>query len=212
VTSMQRPGGVPTYLLDRLNALEAQYTTLSNTISSYTTTVVTNPASCGASQVYAGSCQSMPSERKLTEVSVTSTTTTGNLTAYGAYASVGMTTRVHGFLNAGSSGCPTASGWSYCTTDQLRQAQALRLTGYNPGTAYASYFFSLDPGYMGWVGGGADYSPETLATATCLGMSSASAAANYTQPRMGFNNKARYFYAHTAACSIAHTMFCCKTQ
>lgn len=211
VTSLQRPGGVPTYLLDRLNALETQYNALNSTLSGYTSTVVTNPASCGASQVFAGTCQAMPSARRLIEVAVTSTSASGDLTAYGAAASTSLITRVHGFLN-NASGCPTASGWSFCTADQLRQAQALRVTGYSPGVAYASYFFALDPGYLSWVGGGLDYSPEAITTTSCSARTSASNATDYVMPRIGFNASARFFHFHAAICGIAHNLFCCRTQ
>jgi hypothetical protein len=211
VTSLQRAGGVPTYVLDRLNALEAQYNTLSSTLSGYTTTVVTNPASCGASQVFAGTCQAMPSARRLTEISLTSTTVMGDLTAYGAAVSTSMSTRVHGFLN-NASGCPTASGWSYCTADQLKQAHTLRVTGYNPASSSLARFIALDPGYLLWAGGGADLSPEAVVTTSCSAMTSSSAAADYTHPFTVLWSIARHNYRLFTGCGSAFAFFCCRTQ
>lgn len=199
VTSMQRPGAVPQSVLNKLVALEAKHTAVYNDYYNYAT-VINNPFMCSSSTVFAGSCVSIPSTSvKLTEISATTTTNNGDMAGTG-----GMVTRMHTFFNTGSSGCPTASGWSFCTRDQVQQASTLRITGYNPGTGFTGRYFTMDPNYVAWASGGV----SGATTTSCFLMDSA-LSTTYIVPSAGFNSMARHFNLYSF-CDTAASYLCCK--
>lgn len=205
VASMQRSGVAPQALLDKLAALEAKVTTVGSALSAYTTTLQTNPNSCGTTTVYSGSCQSLPSTRRLLQISGTTTTNDGNMTAFGGLGN--MITHVHGFLDNGSSGCSTSSGWSICTYDQIRQAHALRVSGYDPAVSFSGRFFPLDPGYIG-ISGVTPPNSSTATTTSCFLMTGNGAAPAYA-PVMTFSGMTRTSQSYTA-CSSSTSMLCCR--
>lgn len=204
VATMQRSGVAPQVLLDKLATLEAKVTTVSSALTAYTTTLVTNPGSCGTTTVYAGSCQTLPTTRRLLQVSGTTTTSTGDLSGGGLG---GLLTRVHWFLDSGSSGCPTASGWSMCTYDQLRQAHALRVSGYDPAVSFSGRFFVLDPGYYG-ISGVTPPSAAGASTTSCSLMNNGSAGTLYA-PVMTFSGMTRTSQTYTV-CNTSASLLCCR--
>lgn len=199
VTSLQRPGAVPQAVLDKLVALEAKHTAVNGDYTTYAA-VINSPGGCSSSTVYAGSCGTMPgSSVKLTQISATTTTNNGDMAGTG-----GMVTRMHTFFNTGSSGCPTASGWSFCTRDQIQQASTLRISGYNSGTSFTGRYFTMDPNYVAWASGGV----SGATTTSCFLMDSA-LSTTYIVPSAGFNSMARHFNLYSF-CDTAANYLCCK--
>ena len=167
VTSMQRPGGVPQRVLDKLKALEDKYTTVSG-LFAYIDARDGNASTCTGATVgiVEASCTSIPRTRDNLIVSFT------NTNAGIASLSAGATAYAKLLNTMNGQGCATASGWYPCTTDNLRTAFTLR----NSTAASTGFGGTYNIRHLGFDGGHALRVTTTTAVTSnmCSGFTSSS--------------------------------------
>lgn len=154
-------GHVSPDILEKFANLESKAEDLNTLMLDKMTIVVTNPESCASDTIYMGTCQTLTSATgaRVTAVSSTTASTTGALPGASFFS------RMQTFMDA--NGCAASAGWGLCTLDQLRQAQAWRVSGFGATDTASGWFLTIDSSY---VTTGVGWSSDM----TCSGMSTAS--------------------------------------
>jgi len=142
-------------------------------------------------------CAPLPNQPLVKEVTFTSATTTGDMSAYGSDAA----TRMEGFMN--SNGCPTAK-WRVCTDHELRYAFAKNFTGLSTTSYTHAWYMGMD-NYPALFSSGYVLSPNSNAYCNYWASS-----ASYGFAIQLYNGSTTGRGLTLASCASSYPVACCR--